>query len=246
MTHLDEGTLQAFLDDELRSRDRAAAAEHLMACAECRATHDELSRAKALFAEVVASLDTPPRLPAMRAPVAVPRRRIVAGGSVVRAAVLVLILAAAASAAVPGSPVREWITAAVREEPAPPATPAPVTGTAPAPAAPLPVGVALSPGVAGVDVELREVQAASIRLVTFGGPVVAVSATGGTTDPSFRTGADLIQVRGGDGGEILVQVPRTASDVRLLVDGEVYAEHTAGELTVRVPGRPIEGGVRWP
>lgn len=246
MTHLDEGTLQGFLDAELTPRHRAAAAEHLMACAECRATHDELSRAKALFSEVVSWLDTPARAQPVTPPVPPSRGRMVAGGSVVRAAVLVLILAAAASAAVPGSPVRAWITAAARDEPAPAPTAAPEVEPEPAAPASVPVGVSLSPGSSGLDVELHDVQGASIRLITSNSPVVAVSATGATKDPAFRTGGDLIQVRGGEGGEILVEIPRAGSDVRLLVDAELYAERTGGELIVRVPGQPVEGGVRWP
>ncbi|NIP78944.1 MAG: hypothetical protein GWM90_06985, partial [Gemmatimonadetes bacterium] len=42
MTHLDEGTLQAFLDDELPSAERAEVAEHLLACETCQKAHEAL------------------------------------------------------------------------------------------------------------------------------------------------------------------------------------------------------------
>ncbi|NIP77853.1 MAG: hypothetical protein GWM90_01070, partial [Gemmatimonadetes bacterium] len=102
MSHLEDGTVQAFLDDELPTEERAAAAEHLLACGQCRALRDELVRARSLFSEAVASLDVRPPGRARRADRHVRR---VGAGSFVKAAGLVLLLAAAASAAVPGTPV---------------------------------------------------------------------------------------------------------------------------------------------
>lgn len=114
MSHLDEGQLQAFLDDQLSGRDRAAAAEHLMACAACRAIHEELRRSQAVFSSTIPLLDGVE-------PVAVPRvsrrRAFRLPVAFARAAALVLFLAATAAAAVPGSPVREWVAQMLDREP---------------------------------------------------------------------------------------------------------------------------------
>lgn len=121
MTHLDKGTIQGFLDDQLTRAERAAAAEHLMVCDDCRAVRDELTHTRTIFSNAMRLLDAAPALPAAGSP-----GRATGGGalgvSLVRAAGLVLLLAAAASAAVPGSPVREWLFPPADiavEEPAP-------------------------------------------------------------------------------------------------------------------------------
>ncbi len=135
MTHLDEGVVQAFLDDELPSAERSTVAEHLLACAECRAVRDDLGRAQALVSDTMALLDSGAphgrREPA-RAP-----SRFPLGLSLARAAALVAVLAAAATAAVPGSPVRDWLfPVAEFEEPVHEQPPVPVeTFAAPVPPA---------------------------------------------------------------------------------------------------------------
>lgn len=117
MTHLDEGTIQAFLDDQLPGRGRAEAAAHLAACPECRAVHEELSHAKSIFSTSIPVLDVaspPARVAALRA---ARRSARVLTPSLARAAALVLLAAAAAAAAVPGSPVRQWLIQGPNPEP---------------------------------------------------------------------------------------------------------------------------------
>lgn len=108
MNHLDEGQIQAFLDDEPTGQQRAAMAQHLMVCGTCRSLHDELRRAKGLIATSFQLLDGPAP-PAERRSVERPRRTARIHTALIRAAGLVLFLAAAAAAAVPGSPLRAWI-----------------------------------------------------------------------------------------------------------------------------------------
>lgn len=122
MAHLDDGTLQAFLDDELGPADRASVAEHLLGCDRCQSAHEALTRASALFTQSASVLDVEPAA-GVRAGAAgqghaseghASRRRARARiATVVKAAVLVIAVAAAASAAVPGSPVHDWVTRAV-------------------------------------------------------------------------------------------------------------------------------------
>lgn len=138
MTHLDDGTLQAFLDDELAPADRASVAEHLLACDRCQHAHESLTRANALVTQSASVLDVAPTAPVRRrtsghegrAQQSRGRTRLAAVG---RAAVLVIAtaaVAAAAAAAVPGTPVHDWVTRAL----APSDTEPPVAPSAPPPA----------------------------------------------------------------------------------------------------------------
>lgn len=242
MTHLDDGTVQAFLDDELPPTARADVAKHLLGCAECRAVRDELAHASAVFAEAVAVLDVP--VPA-RTEVGVPARgaRRLGAGSLVKAASLILLLAAAASAAVPGSPVREWIARAV--DPAPePAGLSTEELSSPPVAEALPVGVSLVPA-GRVDVVVTGLEGTTLRLAETDDSSVGVTARGAATDPVFRTAPGRIEVRGAVGGEVTVELPRSLLEARVVVDGEVYAEKQAGELQVRVPATSDDGALIW-
>lgn len=234
MKHLDDGTLQAFLDHELTSGERASAAEHILACDDCREVRDDLARANAVFAEAMAAVDV--AAPERAAPTARDGGGLGLGaGSLVKAAGLVLLVAAAASAAVPGSPVRQWITGAV--EPAPVVEPTvreiePVEVDAPVDAPP--AGVSFAPGD-DVEIVITGMEDATIRLVETDGRDVTVAARGATTDPTFSTGSGVIEIRGGVGGVLTIQLPRSLRSARLLVDGELYAEKEAGALHLRVP-----------
>ncbi|MDX1673915.1 MAG: zf-HC2 domain-containing protein [Longimicrobiales bacterium] len=244
-SHLDDGTLQAFLDDELPPGERADAAEHLLACRRCRTTKDELAQAHAAFSEAVSVLDV--EAPAATAPPA--GRRPGVAGSLIKAASLVLLVAAAASAAVPGSPVREWIVRAVEPtpeavtEPAPAPTPTPTPEPAPAP---IPVGVSLLSTQQPVDVVLRGLTDVRVRLLETGRSGVSVSAVGADSDPVFETSPGSIRVRDGVGGELTVEWSASLDTARLLVDGELYAEKVDGELRVHVPADRVEGAHIWP
>ena len=245
MTHLDEGTLQAFLDAELPVRERAAVAEHLLACAACRAEVDALKATNARLTEALAQLDVP--APAAAPPAVAPRRLSFGGPSLLRAAVLVLLVAAAASATVPGSPLREWIVEAVRPAPAAVEAPRPVPEVVrdPAAGAPAaPVGVALSEA-REVEVVVSGLEDAAIRLLRTDAAGVSVSAAGTVRDPVFRIGVDRIEVIGGAGGELVVEVPRGARMVRLVVDGRRYAEVVRGALHVLEAGEEDGDGVVW-
>ena len=244
MTHLDDGTLQAFLDDELPPKDRASAAEHLLGCPRCQAEKDGLVRAHSVFSEAVSVLDVdaPDRV-APAAAAAGTDRPGFRGGSLIKAASLVLLVAAAASAAVPGSPVREWLVRAVEPAPAegPASTAEPASEPVPDPA---PAGVSLA-GAQPVDVVLTGLDGSTVRLVETDGQRVTVAVLGAETDPVFRTATGRLEVRDGVGGEVTVEWPATLATARLLVDGEVYAEKADGQLRIRVPAERVEGARIW-
>lgn len=248
MAHLDEGALQAYLDGEIEGRGRAEAAEHLLACAECRGHLDALKRANERLGHALAALDVRPPAAAPRRALSERKRRGFGGGSVIRAAVLVLVVAAAASASVPGSPVREWIAQVVRpDDPAPAASSAdvPPEDSVATPAAPgAPAGIAV-PGLREMDVVVTGLEGATIRLVRVAEAGVSVSARGGERDPRFRLASGRIEVVGGAGGELLIEVPQAGATMRLMVNGRRYAELVQGDLRVLVPGVRDGSAVVW-
>ena len=167
------------------------------------------------------------------------------GGSLAKAASLTLFLAAAASAAVPGSPVREWIVRVV--EPAPRETPTPaIEAPQPAPAEAVPVGVSMVPaGAVTVEVVVNGSAGTTLRLVETDGESVGISALGGERDPVFRTGPGRIEVRNAVGGDLTIELPRSLSNARVVVDGEVYARKQAGRLQLDVPAESADGAFIW-
>ena len=233
MSHLDDGTLQAFLDDELPAPRRAGAAEHMLGCEECRSRHEGLKRANAVFSEAVASLDVRP--PAAEPPTDLSAGGRRAAGSFVKAAGLVLLLAAAASAAVPGSPIRAWIESAVEPAPEPVVEPEARPEPTPAPApAPAPVAVSIAPESGRVEIVLEGLDGVSIRLMETEESSAAVSVQGTERDPSFSMAPGRIEVRGAVGGEVTVEIPRSLREARVFLDGDLYAEKSGGRL--RTPG----------
>mgnify|MGYP006209320659 CR=1 FL=1 len=101
-------------------------------------------------------------------------------------------------------------------------------------------------GVRDVDVVVSGLDGVAIRLVRSDEPAVSVSAVGGSADPLFRMGAGRIEVVGGAGGELVVAVPRTGANVRLVVDGRRYATVTGAQLELEVPAEQDGEAVVWP
>jgi hypothetical protein len=239
MSHLDVGTLQAILDEDLAEAQRASAAEHLARCSECAAQLEELRTVSRLFASAVALLDRPERISAASAPtlsqaeraprlVRLPARvwqsaTRMSAGSLARAAILLLVFAAAASATIPGSPVRDWLSYAwdrttsifssgpESSEPAPLPKPAAHVTPAPAPAPAVPTTAA----VAGVSVR----------------PV------GGQVEVLLNRPDATIRVRLVDGNRVVVQASGAAASARFQTGPgriEVSGGGT-GEFVIEIP-----------
>ena len=249
MMHLEDGTLQGFLDDELSAGERAETAEHLLSCAECHRSYEELMQANALFAQSVSVLDVEP--PATSPAVVRSLRGRARSGtlSFVKAAGLVLGFAAVASAAVPGSPVRDWIARVA--QPAPldevESTESPIATPEPGPVpAPTPAGVSIAPANDGaVEVTLTGLEDVVIRLETIAGPRASVSVVGADRDPTFRTGAGTVEVLDAVGGAVYVRLPRDVEGARLFVDGRLYAGVGGGTLRIHVPADTTGGHIIW-
>jgi hypothetical protein len=156
MNHVEEGTIQAFLDAELEETERYTVERHLAACTTCASDLRSLREMDREFRSAMAQLDVP-------APVADPlrsRRAALVFGVIpvqlARAALLALAVVGAVSAAIPGSPLRRWIEDVFLDEPeaAPQGVPQPVVPV-PAPVTP-PVDAQLPRGVGPVFPSLAD------------------------------------------------------------------------------------------
>jgi hypothetical protein len=265
MSHLDVGTLQAILDEDLAEAQRASAAEHLVQCSECAAQLEELRTVSRLFASAVALLDQPERISGASAPSlsdAQPVPRLVrfprqaqnvwqsatrlSTGSLARAAILLLAFAAAASATIPGSPVRHWLSYAWDATTSMFASSPEVTEPAPQPAAP----VKVAPAPAAPTASPVAVAGVSVRPV------------GGQVEVLLIRPDATIRVRLVDGNRVVVQASGAAATARFQTGpgrievsgggtGELVIEipRTTSLATVRVDGRVIlrkEGAVMKP
>lgn len=244
MNHLDDGTLQAFLDHEVGPSERADVAEHLLGCEGCHARYEGLTQANALVTQSIALLDVegaterPPSAPA--------GRRARAGtATFVKAAGLVLALAAAASAAVPGSPVRQWVVNVIAPAPAPEPAP-PMDAPVPVePVAPAPAGLAISPAGGALLIALRDLDGTSIHLTSASGSRGTVSVTGADRDPEFLTGAGRLELRNGAGGVVTVALPLSVEGARLEVNGRLYAETRGRSLQLHVAADTVGREFVW-
>ena len=119
MTHVEEGVLQAYLDAEVTAGARVEIDRHLQSCSACTAELHRMRSASQLFASAMRGADVTAPVLAAQARIAsarklertlpAPRPR----RALARAAMFIVGLAAVASAAVPGSPVRAWISNAL-------------------------------------------------------------------------------------------------------------------------------------
>ncbi len=262
MRHPDDGLILAFLEEELATGEEAEIRAHLAACAACGAEVDGLKRALERSARALTLLDAEPptrearaRLEARRAGNRKPR-----GGRgwwlpLSRAAGIVLLLAGGASAAVPGSPVREWIArgwGAVRA----PGTPAVLEGTPGAPEGavaapevqpfPFETGATLLPEAGGVELWIHEVPPGTEVTVLLSEEGQAGIFAG--TGTRYRTEAGKLEAWAPPGA-VRVELPRDLPRAVVGVNGVVVLRQAgaqreimgvvvrqgAGEIVLRAP-----------
>jgi hypothetical protein len=95
-----------------------------------------------------------------------------------------------------------------------------------------------------VVVSLTGLAGTAIRLAEPAGDRVGVSMRGADRDPVFRTEPGRVEVRDGEGGELLVTFPARGT-ARLEVDGRLYAESTDGAIRVHVAADTTGSGLIW-
>lgn len=255
MTHASEGTLVAYLDNEVTAAERAEVEGHLAACEACVAEMRVLSGISGQFRGAVSVLDVP-------APVARAHREIVANreavarpgrldilrlrragvASLAKAAGLAVMLAGAASAAIPDSPVRRLVAGAwervtglfdrTEQVYEVPGTPAPPVVAVPdeAPVA----SVSFAPSAGAVRIALREVAAgAQIRVVLVDEELATVRSSG-QAEPRFNRGPGRIEASG-LGEQITVEIPRSVNSARVELDGRVLLIKAGASVRTLAP-----------
>jgi hypothetical protein len=242
MNHMDEGLLQAYVDEELGGDERVTVERHLGDCLTCRAELRELRSAAEDLSRGLLLLDAPAP-EARKYAVAEPRRPAKRGAwglaALPRAAVLVLGLGTAAAAMVPGSPLYRWIhpeaqtaqvaTAERAATTQPEAPTAAVTMAAPAES-----GVSIEPLDGEVRVVVRAASALRIRASIGDSPRAGVFATGPAADARFDAAPGRIEITGADSGELRVEMPRAAATT-IVVNGRDYLRAANGQIHLSAP-----------
>ncbi|MGH7503716.1 MAG: anti-sigma factor family protein [Longimicrobiales bacterium] len=249
MMHVDNGTLQALLDNEVGASDRMAVQGHLASCAECAAELEEMRQIAADARRAFAQLDAYAPMLEGRVSVDPAVRRIekarrfvrLVPASLARAAALVLLVAGAASAAIPGSPVRRWAgelmdraaRLLVGDDSAAPAPPGVVdapriddlsTGTVRDTTAGL--AVALNEGAVRIEIFSAE-PGARIQVRVLNEEEAWVK-TFGSIRPRTRSGNGWMNVYGVDELGAVVDLPRSARAASVTVNGDLFYEYRDG------------------
>jgi hypothetical protein len=242
MSHLDEGTIVSLRDREWAPE---SASDHAESCAECgsalleaRCHADEIGRA-------LESLDAPaPDLEEARARIraridARAARELRAGarwwsGHLGRAAA-VLLVATGAVSALPGSPVRDWLS-----------TPGEIGHTVQeaAPAADQEVGtsgVAVAVPIGGIRVLIHSLGPIDrLEVVWIDQATARVDAPAGSR---FTYGEGRVEAMVA-GGRVRVELPRAGETVSLEVDGRPYLARRGDDIEVTGPvGTQSEEGI---
>lgn len=264
-THLRDERLLAYLDGELTTAGRAEVARHLQECARCAAELEELEGAARLLTAGLARLDRsppwremPPRLrraledgPEDEA-VQIPFPAAHSGGGMapadrsrgpsrraLAAAAAFILLAGGAAAAIPGSPVRGWVersVEAVSEALSRPAAPDAVLEPS-EPARALP-GVAVEPADGQIHIAIFRPAAGVVVRVRV---VEASRASVSTPGARFRTARGRIEVLEPTAGELLVELPRSARQGLVEVDGRAVLEKRGPDLHFLTPAADTSG-----
>jgi anti-sigma factor RsiW len=221
--HLDEGTVQQLLHDEVPHSIAPAVRAHLDACAECRDRLAEAHRVEAeLFDRLTALDDATPLVTrdhtvAARDATLASRRASGAQRDMWRwaAGILLVIGASGVAYAAPGSPLR-WLVARVTDWIRTPGTNSdrdPVTPTVPDAG-----GVMIDPGEHAV-IDLRLVQPSdTLRVMLVDAAQIAVRSAGGLV--TFESDPDRLSVSNTSGtATIEVLIPRTAPRVEIVTGG---------------------------
>lgn len=243
MEHPSDGMIQALLDGETAGSETEIR-DHLSACPRCRSMAGERSRRLDLLREALSLLDAPP--PSRKAREDILRRgraqrswaRVVRR-NLPRAASIVLLLTAGAAAALPGSPVRSWLGRGWAEisrsggEAAAPGVKQGESGP-PEDAVPSPGAVGATIPATGERIELRVSglrPGASLIVLLVGGDEASIFAEEGTR---FRSQAGGLEATDPP-GDVTLEIPASAPEVRLMVNGRLYLAKRGEELDILGP-----------
>ena len=238
MTHIDEGRLQALIDNELRLDERHRVERHLASCESCRAEAEALRGLSGTFSQAVETMPGSP--PRREHGIGWPRRGASRLRRILPRAAVLLLFAGAASATIPGSPVRRWFgvepsttAAPVSEVERGAQSPASVAAAAPA----VESGVSVEPVDGAVDILLHQAGGGlKIHALLVEGPRAGVYASGAAASSRFRTGAGRIEVLNARGGELRIELPRGVAAATVTVNGKEYLRKQGESLDLPVAG----------
>ena len=253
MGHPAEQTLLAYLDRELPFDERATVREHVQVCAACSGMLDELTAATRTLADAISAIDVPvPALLAselegdlvaralqeLDAPVPTaasitPLRRRRTSRRPLLAAALIIIFVAGAGAAIPGSPLREWLVRSVElvtggpsEEPSDPGTPFRGEGTA------NPAAVSVQPRDGLVRIIITQPAPETLIRVRL---LDAGAASVWSVEGRYRSAPGEIEVLEAGPGEVLVLLPRTVPSAEVELDGRLVATKEGSDFRLLIP-----------
>jgi anti-sigma factor RsiW len=273
MSHVNEGLLLSYLDGEMAGAERSALEVHLAACESCRALRDELGsvalevHAALIGADMVAGTASAFRAFTARrealggAPVTaiVPDERPmllrwtafgaplrVARASLLKAAALALVIGGAAGAAIPGSPLRQWIEDTWRQLTADPEIPVAAperdvvapAAVAPARASELLQGPAIAAFDGSITYRLLSPDPAARIRVRFTDSGRAFIWLANPSSARYRTGNGWMEISNLGTGDLLVDLPRSVSSATIEVNGRVILQKTGSQLAT--PGQVVE------
>jgi hypothetical protein len=254
MRHLDEGTLVALRDGD----DNATSAEaraHMDACAECRDALDSARRTAEIVANALTALQEPVDVGSAREAVrsrisaaageaaespsiALGARRARWGASALARAAGLILVAAVGASALPGSPVRQWVTSVISSGEAP----SPVPVEAPEPGRVEDAGIRVAIAAAGRVrvVGLQPGDAVVVEWVP--GSEVAVFAGSGSR---FRSDANGVLATV-TGGPVRIELPVDVRPLALEVEGRTWLTSRASGVEFLVaPEDPAAAPLRF-
>ncbi len=236
MDHLDDGTLQGYMDGELATPTVNGVERHLQDCGECREALAELAKVGHAVSGALRTLDPQVDLEAARWSHRVRRADRRRGGSPQRswlaaAAVAVLFLSAGVASALPGSPVRGWLESRSGEGEivAPSTLATDIEST----------GVFTSPRNGEVEVDVLGLGPSEwIEVVAVAGNRAGAFAAPGA---AFESGAGRIRVVAHPGtGGVRIEIPSSVRSAVVRYEGRPILHRTDSGFMVS-DGASVEG-----
>ncbi len=254
MSHVDEGTLQAWIDDALSEVELKAVDAHVAACATCAAEARTLRELAQRATECLSGVGEPPV--ADLATFAALRRRarrpaVTRGLSagLARAAMLLLALAGVVAAAVPGSPLRQWLEDAFGGEtvpaPAPQEEPASVTPESTpvaAPAAEQEIGPAVALEAGRITIRLLALHpSVAVRVLVADEAEASVLYSSSNRDARSTSASGRIDLANVNQGRVTIVIPRAAVEAMVEVNGSAWWQKVGTEVRILGPGSAVPG-----
>lgn len=234
--HLSDQELGLLCDGEDLGDRNEFARRHLASCHACTRALDALESEAAMHARDLVLLDHALPRVSVEAVMARARARPRRRAGLIAAGVGFLLFAGAAAAALPGSPVRDYMRRFLVPRRAASVTPSSRVIDAPAPrdVEQSSTGVAFVPS-RGAEIRFDATQVdGTLRLSMVEGASIRITHRGGTA--AYRVTADGVSVDNtGSTADFELVVPQTVSRVRVRVDTRTVFEREGGSIRTTAP-----------